>query len=255
VMTDKPGATTASEAARSVAAARAGGVKLAVAFTRRYGQGWRDAKAMVETGRLGTLFASEAIFTTSSVAVRDPANLIFSRERMGGGILHWLGVHDVDLLLWLTGERIVELQAMAGTVGGAPIEVEDAISISLRYERGAIGTAHFAYALPRTGGDGYLALRGSAGSIRLQPDGTLTWLGPGTHGSPVVQQTTTYQMRPAPGYGWAGGAILSDLLDAIAQDREPLANGAAMVAALRVIDAAYASATTGQRVRIDWDSV
>ena len=46
------------------------------------------------------------------------SNLIFDRELSGGGILHWLGVHDIDQLLWQTGDQIVEVQAMTANVGG-----------------------------------------------------------------------------------------------------------------------------------------
>ena len=35
------------------------------------------------------------------------------------------------------------------------IDVEDTISIAFRLAGGAIGTMHFAYALPRPGGEGY----------------------------------------------------------------------------------------------------
>lgn len=250
LLVDKPGARTAAEAERAFSAAQTGGAKVAVALTRRHGRGWQDAKVMIEAGRLGALIATEAIFVASSVAVRDPANLIFNRSQMGGGVLHWLGVHDLDLLLWLTGEPIVEVQAMAGTIG-ADIEVENVLSMAMRYRSGAVGTAHFAYALPGPGGEGYLALRGANGSIRLEPDGTLTWTGPGTPGDPVTSQTTTYRTRDAPGYGAAGGAIIDDLLRAIDEDREPLATGEDMTAALRVIDAAYRSAAEGRRVRVE----
>lgn len=251
LLVDKPGARTAADAERAFGAAKKAGVKVAVALTRRYGQGWKDAKAMIDAGRLGALITTEAVFVTSSPFVRDPANLLFNRGLMGGGILHWLGVHDLDLLLWLTGEPIVEVQAMAGTVGGAAIDVEDVLSMSVRYRSGAIGTVHYAYALPRTGGDGYLALRGAHGSIHLQPNGTLTWTGPGSIADPVMTQTTTYQTRTAPGYGVGGGAIIDDLLKAIDEDREPLANGDAATQALRVIDAAYRSAADGRRVQVE----
>jgi predicted dehydrogenase len=170
---------------------------------------------------------------------------------MGGGVLHWLGVHDLDLLLWLAGEPIVEVQAMAGTVGTDAIEVEDVISMAVRYAGGAIGTVHFAYALPRPGGEGYVALRGSRGSIRIQPDGTLAWLGAGDAPDPIISQQTTYETRTMPGYGAVGVTIIDDLLRAIEEDRDPLATGEAVVQALRLIDAAYESARTGRRVRLD----
>ena len=249
LMVDKPGARTATEAAHAFGIAREAGVKVAVAFTRRYGRGWQDAKAMIDAGRLGLLITTEAIFITSSVPVRDPSNAIFRRDLMGGGVLHWLGVHDLDLLLWLTGESIVEVQAMCAT-SVAGVDVEDVVSMTVRYRSGAIGTVHYAYALPRAGGEGYLALRGSNGSITLSPDGTLTWTGPGSAGDPVLTQTNTYESRTAPGYGAAGAAIIDDLLRAIDEDREPLANGEAATEALRVIDAAYRSTVEGRRIHV-----
>ena len=250
VLVDKPLARTAAEAQRAASAARSAGVKLAVALTRRHGRGWQDAAALISAGRLGRLLSSEAIFVTSSVAVRDPDNLIFDHAAMGGGVLHWLGVHDLDLLLWLSGEPIVEVQAMAGTVGSDLLDVEDVISMAVRYASGAIGTVHYAYALPRPGGEGYLALRGSRGSIRIQPDGTLAWLGPGDASDPVITQQTTYETRRVPGYGAVGVVIIDDLLRAIEEDRDPLATGEHVTQALRVIDAAYDSARSGARVRL-----
>jgi predicted dehydrogenase len=253
LLVDKPGGRTAAELAPAVEIARESGIRLAVAFTRRYGRPWQDASVAIQGGRLGRLLTAEAIFVTSSVAVRDPENHIFSRELMGGGILHWLGVHDVDLLQWLAGEPIVEVQAMAGTVGGQPIEVEDAISIAFRFRGGTLGTMHFAYALPRRGGEGYVALRGSRASLRLDAFGGTTWIGPSDAGDPVLTQSSSVEMAPAVGYGSVGLRIIDDLLQAIEEGRNPLATGEHAVAALRVIDAAYASAATGEIVRVALD--
>ncbi|CAN5777851.1 hypothetical protein BH20CHL4_BH20CHL4_08360 [soil metagenome] len=63
----------------------------------------------------------------------------------------------------------------------------------------------------------------------------------------------TYANYPAPGYGALAAAVIEDLLGAIDEDRETLANSDDLVAALRVIDAAYASAKSGERVTIDWN--
>jgi len=182
--------------------------------------------------------------------VRNPTNGIFDKDRSGGGILHWLGVHDIDLMLWSTGDQIVEVQAMIANVGGHEIEVEDAISVGLRYASGALGTIHYAYALPRTASDGYLAFRGVNGSVKIAPDGTLTWLGGGTFQDAVVTQETVYTTKTVPGYGTMGAAVIDDLLTAIATGRDLRVSGDDLVQALRVIDAIYAAARTGQRVRL-----
>jgi len=250
MLVDKPGARTASEARQAFRTAHDARIKVAVGLTRRYGRAWQDAAAAIQTGRLGRLLTAEAIFVTSSVAVRDPANVIFNRDLMGGGILPWLGIHDIDLLLWLGGEPIVEVQAMSGTTSGVPIDVEDTISVAFRYARGALGTMHFAYALPRPAGDGYFALRGSEASLRIDSGGGSTWIGPGATHDPLITQISSYESARAPGYGSAGSRIIEDLLLAIEENRDPLATGEHIVKALEVIDAVYEAARTGVRVKL-----
>ena len=255
LLIDKPGARTAAEARRAFEAARAAGVKVAVGFTKRYAPAWQDARRIVESGRLGRLLCAEAVLVSSSVRVRNPTNYLFDRATSGGGVLHWLGIHDLDALEWLAGERVVEVQAMAGTVGGEAIDVEDVISLALRFAGGAVATVHYAYALPRPGSDGYVALRGSGGSLKLSPgawgcDSSLEWFGPGTIAEPVVAQRTAYTNREVPGYGTAALSVIADLLAAIREDRAPLATGEHVIRALELIDAAYRSAATGARVRL-----
>lgn len=255
LLVDKPGARTAAEARRAFDGARAAGIKVAIGFTKRYANAWRDAHALIESGRLGRLHSAEAMLVSSSVSVRSPTNYLFNREISGGGVLHWLGIHDLDALEWLTGDRVVEVNAMAANVSGKEIDVEDVITLGLRFAGGAIATLHYAYALPRPGSDGYVALRGSGGSLKLSPgawgkESWLEWIGPGTISEPIVAQHTTYTNRDAPGYGTAALSIVADLLAAIREDRDPLATGHHVVRALELIDAAYLSAETGQRVNL-----
>lgn len=251
ILSDKPGAIDAASADRSVMAARANDVKMAVAFTRRYGSAWQRVAREIRDGRLGQLLTSEAIFVTSSVPVRDPRNLIFDRAQMGGGILHWLGIHDIDLIQWLSGEPIVSLQAMTATMSSDAVDVEDTISLSYRLAGGSIGTMHFAYALPRPGGEGYAALRGSRGSVVIDATGATEWIGPGSVENPLRSESLASDTVRLPGYGSAGAAIVTDLLDAIVHDREPLATAEDARDALRVVDAAYESARRGERIAVD----
>lgn len=251
VIVDKPDARTAKEAERSVEATRSNGVKMAVAFTRRYGHPWQAAASQIERGRLGRILTAEAIFVTSSVSIRNPQNPIFDRISMGGGILHWLGIHDIDLIQWLSGEPIVEVQAMTATMSSSAIDVEDTVSMQLRLAGGAVGTMHFAYALPRKGGSGYLSLRGSDASLRIEANGSTEWIGPGAIAAPLLSETIATETASMPGYGAAGARIVSDMLQAIAHDRDPLATGEDARDALRGVDAAYASAVAGRPVQID----
>jgi predicted dehydrogenase len=252
MLVDKPGAPNAKAMAGVVEAARRNDVRIAAGFLRRYSRGFLQAREMIEQGRTGRLLATESVFVTSSPFVRGIDNPIFGRDLQGGGILLWLGVHDLDQLLWLTGERIVAVQAMSGQVNQSGIEVEDIMSMSLRYESGAIGTAHAAYVLPRTTTEGYIGIRGAKGSVTISVDGSVQWFGGGTAEDPVIEETQSYRTWAVPGYGAMAPAAITDLLAAIDEGRDPGANAQNLLDVLRVVDAAYASAELGNTVDVDW---
>jgi predicted dehydrogenase len=250
LLIDKPAARSAGELRPAAAAVHAAGVRAVVGLTRRYTPAARAARDLVATGRLGRLIAAEASFATSSVAVRDPANLLFDRARSGGGVLSWLGVHDVDTLLWLSGESITEVVAMTGSVGEPGLAVEDVVSVGLRFAGGAVGTIHGGYDLPARGYRGRLALRGLDRSVELAGEDELVVLERGDDGF-LAERHQAFEVTPAAGYGAQGRAAVSDLLGAIRDGRETEAPIEALVSALEVIDAAYAAAQTGRLVRLD----
>lgn len=250
LVVDKPAARSAPEARRAFDAVRASGVRAVTGLIRRYSPAARRARELVAAGRLGRLVSGEAIFATSSVAVRDPQNLLFDPIRSGGGILSWLGIHDLDTLLWLTGEPVVEVSAMAGRVGDPGLEVEDVISVALRFAGGAIATVHDAYALPARGYRSRLALRGLDASVELGLGEDLVLVTAGGPDGGVRDELTSFDVPAVPGYGASGRAAVRDLLDAIRDGRETLANGDDLVRALELIDAAYESARTARRVRL-----
>ena len=250
LLVDKPAARSAAAARRAFGAVRSAGVRAVVGLTRRYSPAARSARDLVAAGRLGPLIAAEAIFAASSVRVRDPANPLFDPDLTGGGILSWLGIHDLDCLLWLTGDHVVEVGAMTGRVGAPALGVEDVASVALRFSSGAVGTVHHAYALPARGYRSRLALRGQDASIELGLDEELVLLEAGDDGF-VHEVRTTFDVATAPGYGASGQAAVRDLLNAIRDGREPEANGDALVRALELVDAAYESARTGRHVRLE----
>ncbi len=249
LLVDKPAARSAPEARRAFEAVRASGVLAVVGLTRRYSPSARLARDLVAAGRLGRLISAEAIFAASSVRVRDPHNPLFDPALAGGGILNWLGIHDLDILLWLSGEPVAEVSAMAGSVGSPGLAVEDVISVALRFAGGAVATLHHAYALPARGYRTGLALRGLEASIELGLDDEVVVLAPGEDGH-LREERTTFDVPAVPGYGASGRAAVRDLLDSIRDGREPQATGDALVNALELVDAAYESVRTGRRVRL-----
>ena len=246
---DKPASIGPKGARRAFGAAAAAGVRIVVGLTRRYSPAARAAREVVAAGRLGRIVAADAVFATSSVAIRGPGNPLFSRELSGGGILTWLGIHDVDTLLWVVGEPVVEVAAMVGAVGDPSIGVEDVSSVSLRFAGGAIATLHHAYALPARGYRPSLAVRGTDASVELGQGEDLVLVVAGEDGF-IREERTSFDVEELPGYGASGHAAVADLLAAIHEARDPAASARELVAALEVIDAAYEAARTKRHVTL-----
>jgi predicted dehydrogenase len=250
LLIDKPAARGAAEARRVFATVERSGVRATVGLTRHFDPAWLQARELIASGRLGRLLSAESVFVTSAVRVRDPANHLFDRDLSGHGILLWLGIHYVDGMLWLAGEPIVQVQAAVANVGGEAIGVEDAASLTLYFKSGAFGFLYLANALPRPTSDGYAAMRGTLGSIRLSTDRVMTWIGAGSREDPLRSEERRYAPVAVGGYGPEALSLIRDLLDAIRTGREPRVTGRDLVQALEVIDAAYESAALGRPVKL-----
>src|SRR6266446_6244773 len=72
-----------------------------------------------------------------------------SKSRAGGGHLMWLGIHYLDLIQYISGDRIRQVTGFARNVGGTPIDVEDAAVVALQFAGGSVGTLHSGYYLDR----------------------------------------------------------------------------------------------------------
>lgn len=250
LLVDKPAARSAEAARAAYAAARDGGARVVVGLTRHYAPAWQAARTAIANGTLGTFIGAEAVFAASTVAVRGVDNPIFDPVDAGGGILSWLGIHDLDALLWLTGEPVVEVMAMTGRVGHPGLQVEDIASVGLRFASGALATLAHSYSLPARGYRGGMALRGTAASIELPPDGSLVTVTPDPATPFLREDRRAFPEDRVQGYGAGGRDALLDLMAAIEEGRDPLVTGDDLVRALTLVDAAYASAASGMRIRL-----
>jgi myo-inositol 2-dehydrogenase/D-chiro-inositol 1-dehydrogenase len=111
VLCEKPCGMTSRECLAIAEETEAVGGFLRVAFWRRYTTELADVRRRVQAGDFGELFS---VFSTQwdeyppSETFRDPAS--------SGGICVDMGVHDFDLLCWLTGQEIESICGHASTV-------------------------------------------------------------------------------------------------------------------------------------------
>lgn len=155
VMVEKPIATTDKDASAMIATCKRNRVKLKVIFPNRYAATAVKAREIVRSGAIGkvafvTLVAlghKKASYWTGGFTGRVKTDWRQSKEKAGGGFLIMNFIHNIDLVRFLTGLEAETVYAEHDTFC-TPVEVEDAITVAIRYTNGAIGTvagATFAY--------------------------------------------------------------------------------------------------------------
>jgi predicted dehydrogenase len=138
VFCQKPLGRTAAETRRVVSAARTADRLLGVDLSYRALEGVRRMGEFCRSGRLGRLYTGDFVFHN---AYGPDKEWFYDRTRSGGGCVMDLGIHLVDLALWLFGDPGVERVQSRLFAGGEllpprPIEVEDHALATLHFEGG-----------------------------------------------------------------------------------------------------------------------
>ncbi|WP_127580120.1 Gfo/Idh/MocA family protein [Paenibacillus koleovorans] len=110
VMFDKPAVTDREQLSRLEAVIRRGRIQVGMLLTERFRPAVYTLQQAIAAGQLGRLV---------SVSMRKPHRLNpasradwFFEKRRNGGVIVDLLIHDFDLLLWLTGQQAVSVQAV-----------------------------------------------------------------------------------------------------------------------------------------------
>ena len=136
VFCQKPLALNAREAREMVEAARRADRLLGVDYSYRYTDGARALRRAVEAGELGRVFSVDTVFHN---AYGPDKAWCFDPRLSGGGALMDLGVHLIDLALWLLGDPEVREVRGGAWKGGQPLgegEVDDFASARIELEGG-----------------------------------------------------------------------------------------------------------------------
>lgn len=171
VFCQKPLGRTEEEVAAVLDAARAADRLLAVDLSYRWTGGMRRIRDLVRAGELGRVFAVDLVFHNAygpdKAWFRDPA-------LSGGGCVMDLGVHLVDLALWVLGFpdlRDVRATLLAGgePLGPRPDRVEDYAVATLEAEGGPVIRLACSWHLP-AGRDAAIsaAFYGTAGGAEFR---------------------------------------------------------------------------------------
>ena len=112
VLCEKPMAMNAAQAEKMVAASRRTGKLLMMAYNNRFRREAQALKKLIVAGMLGDVYFARAAWIRRR-GIPSPGSWFGIKAQSGGGPLIDLGVHVLDLALWLMAEK------QAATVMGA----------------------------------------------------------------------------------------------------------------------------------------
>jgi predicted dehydrogenase len=236
VFCQKPLARTAEESRRVVDAARVADRLLAVDLSYRHTTAMQRIREVVRAGDIGRPFAIDLVFHN---AYGPDAAWFYDKASSGGGCVIDLGVHLVDLALWLLDFPAVESVASQLYAGGEPLAadtnvVEDFAAVQLMLAGGIVVRLTCSWRVS-AGRDAVIeaAVFGGKGGLRLaNVDGSF-------YDFIAERYTGTQTERLAsPPDGWGGRAAIA-WVDRVASGAQFDPEAERFVDVSRVLDAIY----------------
>lgn len=179
VLAEKPACVRVADFEPLVTKAQKKHRHLMLALANRLHAPIQEARKLVQKGALGKLYGIDLYLIADQTRLKNPEyrkQWFAAKARAGGGHLIWLGIHWLDLAMYITGQKIRQVAGFTGNVGGQPVDVEDSAVLALRFDAGLQGTMQSGYYLDR-GYHSHLVLWGEHGWLRCAAveDQPLEW--------------------------------------------------------------------------------
>jgi 2-desacetyl-2-hydroxyethyl bacteriochlorophyllide A dehydrogenase len=250
VIVEKPLAENLESAAELVRTAERAGIVLSVCFPHRYQPEIGIARRLIEAGALGE-FAGVLLnffmdkpssYWIGGFSGRAHSDWRGSREHAGGGVLIMNLSHYLDLVRYLTGME-AEVVTARTQRAEATAEVEDAVSVTVGYANGALGSLFGTAALRGSGPTSELRLWGTDGQIAIEPN-PLVYTLRALNGLRTNRWQTFGRLPPAN----IRAVYFSRLATAVDRGEPPDIGGNDGLAVQAFIEAAYRSSELGKGV-------
>ncbi len=248
VLCEKPIAHTVKDAEKMVAASKKNKKFLMIGYHNRFRGEAQVLKRYIDTGVLGEIYYAKTAYMRR-VGIPGWGGWFTLKEKSGGGPLIDIGVHVLDLTLYMMGfpepkSVVASTYAKFGPRGlgfwGKPVkmDVEDLGTGFIKFKNGATLTLECSWASNMSAGeDSYVRLYGTEGGAILDPptifankNGLLT------DTKLHYEKTEAYNLEVA------------HFIDSIVNNKIPISTGEQGLLTLRILDAMYRSANSDKQV-------
>jgi predicted dehydrogenase len=213
VFCEKPDAVNPIEAQKMADVAKASGKLLMTMRNNRFSREAKFAKQIIEQDKLGELYMGRCGWIRRR-GIPGRGGWFTTKELSGGGPLIDLGVHMIDLAIWLSGNpkpvsvtgttyrKFADRPDASGQVPAGKFDVEDLAAGFIRFDNGASLQIEFSWASNVEEEQKFLEWRGTEGgfslindklSIFTEADGALIDQYPKFQGAVIGQHTANIQ--------------------------------------------------------------
>ena len=147
VLCEKPIAMNENEAIEMKNAEKKSKAKLMICYNNRFRAESAYAKRLIENNKLGDLYYIKARWLRRRNFPGLPENWFGQKEKSGGGALIDLGIHMLDLSLWLSGfPEIKSVSSISGKyVSNSKQDVDDFTGGMIRFKNDSILSFEFSW--------------------------------------------------------------------------------------------------------------
>lgn len=257
VIVEKPMALSTKDADAMIACAKKNGVKLCVSHQNRFNLPIQKLRKAVETGRFGHIFAGNArVLWSRNEDYYTQASWRGTYAQDGGCLMNQC-IHNIDLLQWMLGGEIAQIQGMVANYVHPYIEAEDYGSIQIQFKNGAIGNVEGTVCVYPRNLEETLTILGEKGTVVIGGSAlnkVLVWQFADEEDDIVqIQEECNKDIESV--YGWGHTPLYADMIESIQQDREPLVDGVEGKMGMSIILHAYLASRLQKRVEFGKEDV
>ncbi len=255
ILLEKPMGLTVEDSIEIKEFCKKQGVKLGVGLMMRFNSLHERIRDIISSGQLGEIVSMRSQFTCWYPEMEGAWRQ--KKALSGGGALMDMGVHCIDLLRFVSGLEAKEIASLKGNQIFS-YEVEDAASVIMKMENGALAYVDAAFNIPDDATVCKLEIYLTGGSVFLEGSLAQDEAGEGT--LIFTDSTKAYDAQQSRKRAEStrllseGGNLYTKEIEAfenaIINDLEPPVSADDAIRAQQIVEAAYRSTDEGKIIKL-----